>query len=83
MTTATPEQPGGSLARVADTVRRNPGYTSAELANMTGIDRYELARRLPEARTASQVMNGPHRPCSITGRTVQTWFPGKKLPEAA
>lgn len=65
-----------------DLVYENPGYTSAELAQLSGTSRYELARRLPDARAAQQVKNGPARPCSISGRTAATWFPGPE-PRAA
>lgn len=64
-------------------VTENPGYTAAELANMSGIDRYTLAKRLPDARAAQRVTTGPQRPCSITGRTSQTWFPAQNPPQAA
>ena len=68
-------QASSAWQHAAEVVTQNPGYTSAELAGLTGIDRYDLARRLPDARAAKRVKNGPTRPCSITGRVVQTWFP--------
>ena len=36
-------------------VRRYPGRTSKELAALSSLDRYQLARRLPELRTAGVV----------------------------
>lgn len=36
--------------RALEAVRLNPGRTSKELATLTGMDRHELARRLPELR---------------------------------
>lgn len=68
---------------VAQLVTDHPGYTAAELANLSGADRYTLARRLPDARRAERVTNGPVRPCSVTGRTVQTWFPASHPPVQA
>src|SRR5699024_9172527 len=38
------------VLRVVETVRANPGATSAEVAQMAGMDRVEAARRLPDAR---------------------------------
>lgn len=56
-----------------DAVRRHPGRTSQELAELTGLDRYMLARRLPELREDLLVRNGPIRPCGITRRPAITW----------
>lgn len=55
-------------------VKRYPGRTSAELAAALHIDRYIVARRLPELREAGKVMNGPARPCGQTRRKAITWF---------
>lgn len=49
-----------------------PGYTSQELCTLTHLDRYMLARRLPECST---VTKGAMRACSITGRLAVTWWP--------
>lgn len=59
--------------QVAHAVRRHPGHTSQELAELTGLDRYMLARRLPECETAGRVRKGPMRNCSITGRKAHVW----------
>lgn len=66
------------------------GRTSQELAELTGHDRYMLARRLPEAEKARRVHRGPMKRCSVTRKTALTWFPGpantvqlELLPKAA
>ena len=56
-------------------VRAAPGRTSAELAAATGIDRYLLARRLPECETAGRVRRSTMRICTVTGRLATTWVP--------
>jgi len=52
-------------------VRAAPGRTSFELA----LDRYMLARRLPECETAGRVRRSTMRICTVTGRLAMTWVP--------
>lgn len=56
-------------------VRQWPGSTSRELAEHAQMDRYALARRLPEAERAGLIVRGPMRECSISGRETLTWWP--------
>ena len=51
-------------------VRAHQGYTSKELASTTNLDRYMLARRLPELRS---VRKGKDRICRISKRLSVTW----------
>ena len=51
-----------------------PGYTSLDLAAVTGLDRYMLARRLPELESAGLVRKGPPV-CSSNGKRAVTWWP--------
>lgn len=51
-----------------------PGKTSAELASLMGVDRYMVARRLPELRDANKVVNGMARRCRVTGKRAMTWW---------
>ena len=53
-------------------VRQHPGHTSHELSRY-GIDRYTLARRLPELRAAGLVVSGEVRECTVTGKRALTW----------
>lgn len=62
-------------AQTAEAVRLHPGHTSQELAQLTGLDRYMLARRLPECVTAGRVTKGSTQRCSVTGRLALTWWP--------
>lgn len=63
------------LAQAVAAVRTLPGRTSFELALATDLDRYMLARRLPEAITAGAVKKGDQRACKVTGRQALTWWP--------
>lgn len=56
-------------------VRQFPGCTSFELAMRTHLDRYMLARRLPECEVAGRVRRGNQRTCGITGRMAMEWLP--------
>jgi len=66
---------GLQQAQAAAAVRAFPGCTSFELAMRSHIDRYVMARRLPECVTAGAVRKGDARTCSITGRQALTWWP--------
>lgn len=63
------------IMQVAMEVKNYIGYTSRELANITGLDRYMLARRLSDAEKQSLVKKGPQRKCSIADRMAITWYP--------
>lgn len=67
------------IAQVIDAVRHYPGRTSMELADLTGLDRYLLARRLPEAVTAGTVVKGAQRECRVSHRLALTWLPVEAL----
>ena len=63
---------------VAEAVRRHPGLTSAELAAACGLDRYVVARRLPDGEKVGLVRRGEPRACTATprpGLKALTWFP--------
>lgn len=66
---------GYQQAQAAAAVRAFPGCSSFELALKTDIDRYVLARRLPECETAGVVARGATKICSVTGKTVLSWWP--------
>jgi len=55
-------------------VEQYPGLTSLELSRRSKIDRYTLARRLPECEDAKTVKRGQARRCSVSGRTAVTWW---------
>ena len=60
----------------AAAVRALPGHTSFELAMLTRLDRYMLARRLPEIERAGHVCRAALHCCTVTGRLALTWMPG-------
>ncbi|HBS54575.1 MAG TPA: winged helix-turn-helix domain-containing protein [Stenotrophomonas sp.] len=61
--------------KAARAVTQNAGMTSNELSQATGLDRYMLARRLPELMKEGRVYRGPNKPCPVSGRTACTWWP--------
>lgn len=54
---------------VVDLVFLHPGRTSKELAKLSDLDRYQIARRLPEAEKAGQVERRED------GSRECTWWP--------
>ena len=50
------------------------GSTSAELAANSQIERYTVARRLPDAESKGLVKRGEPRKCAISGKCAVTWF---------
>lgn len=69
------------LQRVLEGVRRYPGCTSHELALTIGMDRYAVARRLPELTQlpvplARKAEPADHTlPCAVVGRKCCRWYP--------
>lgn len=61
-------------AQTIAAVRAFPGCTTQELAELTGLDRYALARRAPECVTAGAIRKGEQRTCAVTGRLALTWW---------
>ena len=63
-------------SQAAAAVRKHPGLTSLELARATGIDRFVLARRLPEVEREGLIRRGTVRRCAASnGRSAVTWHP--------
>lgn len=56
-------------------VMAQPGLTSRELAQAAGMDRYVVARRLPELEAAKRVRKGEARECRVSKRQAVTWWP--------
>lgn len=55
-------------------VTHRGGETSAELAQYASLDRYVVARRLPELQAERLVKKGPIRKCRVSGRRAVTWW---------
>lgn len=66
---------GAQQQMAAALVRKHPGLTSRELAEHGPLDRYDLARRLPECGRARWVRRGEPRRCRQSGRLAATWWP--------
>lgn len=69
---------------VSELVALFPGSTSRELAEFANRDRWQIARRLPEAarlKRATTVFKGRPRECQVTGRMAITWWP-RQVPTA-
>lgn len=64
-------------AKAVNAVNRNPGMTSFELAAHCELDRYQLARRLPEAEGQGRVVRGDARQCAVSGHKAATWWPAR------
>lgn len=61
--------------RTEAAVRRYPGMTSMQLAQATGMDRYMVARRLPDLAKEGRAHRGAKARCPISNITVCTWWP--------
>lgn len=48
-----------------------------KMANRCQLDRWQIARRLPECETAGTVERAAPRKCSVKGRKSLTWVPLK------
>lgn len=55
-------------------VKKHPGHTSKELAELGGMDRHAIARRLPELLRADLVQRTKDGECR--------WYPAEKSPTA-
>ena len=66
---------GAQQDQAAAAVRHYPAHTSFELALLTELDRYMLARRASECEAAGRIRRGELRRCSVSGRTALTWWP--------
>ena len=62
------------LVAVLILVCQHPGKTSLELAQY-GLDRYIIARRLPELERSGTVERGGFTLCSVGSRTAIKWMP--------
>ena len=59
--------------QVLAALREWPGCTSAELAQRASMDRYAVARRLPEL-VPTFAVQGTARRCQVSGRPAVTWW---------
>ena len=60
--------------QVLEVLMRNEGRTSRELAWIGEMDRYLVARRLPDLEKVGLARKGPARRCDQSGRKSVTWW---------
>ena len=65
----------GQMAAVLRAVKQYPNRTSAELARLSGMDRYTPARRLAVLERRGLVKRGKERKCAVCGSQCITWYP--------
>lgn len=67
----------------ADCVRKSPGLTARELAELyCPTDPRKIGRRLPECCDLGTVVRGESRTCKVSGKKATTWTAGKQTPQA-
>lgn len=76
-----------SIARLhewaADCVKRSPGLTQRELGRKyCADDLRRIGRRLAECERIGLVRRGDSRPCSISNKKADTWWPPLPKTEA-
>ena len=60
---------------VLELVRQVSGLTSAELAAYSvTLDRWQVARRLPDLEANNLIRKGKARRCTCTGKSSVTWW---------
>ena len=70
----------GQTLLVLLALRKWPNKTSAELARLAGLDRYAVARRLPNLAARGLAVRGSSRRCSVTHSECIAWQPASKTP---
>jgi len=65
----------GQTQAVLEALRKYPGRTSAELAGLADLDRYAVARRLPNLAYRGLAERGPERECTVCSTPCITWRP--------
>lgn len=65
----------GDVLKAAELVKRKPGSTSRELAELGEMLHEQLHKRLPDAEKAGLIKRGLDRQCFTTGRRAVTWWP--------
>lgn len=60
--------------KVLGLVKRHTGLTSAEYTKVTTLDRYAIARRLPDLEHNGCIRKGIVRQCGISHKPAVTWW---------
>lgn len=56
-------------------VKLHPGWVATEIAAATGIDRYEVSRRLSDCKKLDELVIGESRIAKGHTRKEMTWYP--------
>lgn len=59
---------------VLSIVREHGGLTSAELTQFCDLDRWQIARRLPDLEANELVTKGNARRCTVTNKASVVWW---------
>lgn len=65
-------------ALLLDAVRKQPGMTSAEYAQWTGLERHEAARRCADLKNQGAIVGARPRRCDVGKKMAVTWWLGPK-----
>lgn len=60
--------------QVFEALSRHGGLTAAELAEVIGMDRYEVQRRLADLKNTGLAEHGPERFCAVRKSLCVTWI---------
>ena len=60
---------------VLEAVNAHPGLTSAELTRHIEMDRWQIARRLPDLEANGLVKKGKPRLCNLKRKLSVIWWP--------
>jgi DNA-binding MarR family transcriptional regulator len=63
----------GQMLLVLLALRKWPGKTSAELAQLAGLDHHAVARWLPNLASPGLAERGPERECQVCQAPCITW----------
>jgi len=59
--------------QTVDAIRRHPRKTMQELADITGLCRFMLGRRVSECERKGLIRRLPERVCAVTGYMAEPW----------
>jgi predicted HTH transcriptional regulator len=64
---------GQHMQIVLSAVKSNPGLTACELIAITGLDEYQVRRRLSDLKNSKAIEHSDKRQCRIKGTSMVTW----------
>jgi predicted HTH transcriptional regulator len=64
---------GQHMQVVLDAVKHNPNLTACELIAVTGLDEYQVRRRLSDLKNNGAIEHSGKRICKVKGTSMVTW----------